>query len=334
MQITPEMLRHYAETTVEKRTRDSYTILAVYLTGSLLTEKSPFFGGTTDVDLVFIHIGNPEIEREIVRLNDDVHLDIAHHPQRAYMDRISLRTHPWMGPILAEAVVLHDPQHFMGLTQASVRGLFHDPSNIAKRAETQIRSARDGWRSFQPPPEEPGVQEFNLYLDILDSATNAVALLVGEPLTERRFLVNFQERAERIKRPGLYPGLLGMLGAPKVDKEILTSWVSEWVKTVRALPEDGRPTGLHPDRRNYYLKAFEVLLESEQPEKALWPLLRTWTLAASAFPENDLGFQNWKDALHQIGLLGPGFAERILALDAFLEQVEDTISAWGLEEGA
>jgi len=334
MQITPEMLRKYAETTVEKRTRDSYSVLAVYLTGSLLTEESPFLGGTTDIDLIFIHIGNPEIEREIVRLNDDVHLDISHHPQSVYRNRLSLRTHPWMGPILSEAVILHDPQHFMGLTQASVRGLFHEPSNIAQRAETQIRSARDGWLSFQPPPEEPGIQEVSLYLDILDSAANAVALLVGEPLTERRFLINFLERTERAKRPGLFPGLLGMLGAPKVDTELLTSWVREWDNTFRALPEDGRPHGLHLDRRNYYLKAFKVLLESEQPKKALWPLLRTWTLAVGALPESDPGIQNWKDALHQIGLLGPDFAERILALDAFLDQVEETISTWALEEGA
>ena len=82
------------------------------------------------------------------------------------------------------------------------------------------------------------------------------------------------------------------------------------------------------------MKAFETLLESERPENVLWPLLRTWTTAVLDLTDSDPTTQDWKDACSQLGLLGDGFGERIMALDAFLEQIEETITAWERDEGA
>lgn len=334
MQMTPELLRRYAQITIDKQTKADYTVLAAYLTGSLVTEEEPLLGGSGDIDLVFIHIGDPRIEREIIPLNDDIHYDIAHHPQRDYLERLALRVHPWKGPVLSEAVVLYDPQHFMDLTQASVRGLFHRSYNVIQRAQTQMLAARRRWLDIQPPTPNPGPPEILAYLQILDCAANAVALLSGEPLTERRFLINFPRRVARVNRPGLYPGLLGMLGAPHLDAQSLTRLLPEWQNTFRSLPEAGRHPRLHPLRLNYYLKAFNAILESNQPENILWPLLRTWSLAAGTLPESDPGYQSWRDATNQLGLLGHGFSERIQALDIYLEQVEEIINAWGKSEGA
>ena len=334
MQITAEHLHKYAQITVDKHTQADYTILAAYLTGSMVSEKEPLLGGTADIDLVFIHIGDPKFDREILYLNDDIHYDIAHHPQRDYLERISLRVHPWKGPVLSEAVVLYDPQHFMGLTQASVRGLFHQPYNVLQRAQVQKNIARERWFDFQPPPDNPGPQDVQAYLNILDSAANAIALLSGEPLTERRFLMNFPRRAERVDRIGLYPGLLGMLGAPNVDPKLLASWVTEWETVFQSLPKESRHPRLHPYRSNYYRKAFDAILESDKPEDILWPLLRTWTLAINNLPESDPVTQSWRDAFRQLGLLGTGFGEKILALDSYLEQIEETITAWERQEGA
>ena len=124
------------------------------------------------------------------------------------------------------------------------------------------------------------------------------------------------------------------MSGSNVDSQALATMLDEWQNTYQALPQADRHPRLHPLRLNYYRKAFDAILGSDQPENVLWPLLRTWTLAASALPESDPGYQAWRDAVHQLGLIGAGFSERILALDAFLEQVEETITTWGVNEGA
>jgi hypothetical protein len=333
MQITTEVMRKFAETTVEKLTRVDHTIVGVYLTGSMVTEENPFLGGAADVDLIFIHIGEPEVPREILRLSDEVHLDIAHHAQRDYLQRLELRVHPWFGPILAEAVVLYDPQHFIDLTQASVRGLFHRAENAVKRAKASHENARNLWDELQHVSENPSPKDIAKYLRSLGCAANAVALLSGEPLTERRFLPNFPQRAEAVDRQGMVAGLLGLLGAPKVKPQELTSWVIDWETTVYALPQESRHPRLHPYRHEYYRMAFDALIESGQPENVLWPLLRNWTLAAQAHSEGDPALQPWKDAYLKLGLLGPEFPDRIAGLGMFLGQVDETINTWAVENG-
>ena len=328
MEFTPELLRQYAETLVEKRTREDYSVLAVYLTGSILTEQDPFLGGTTDIDLVFVHVGDPEKNREFLPINEDVHYDFLHHPQRKYLDRISLRVDPLMGPILSEAVVLYDPQHFIDLTQASVRGLYYQRENVVLRAQTLSKTARSKWFEFQPPPKTLGPSEILAYLGILNSAANAIALLVGELLTERRFLINLEQLSKKIGKPGFYPGFLGMLGAPQTDIDLLKGWTKDWEKDYKVISKNQAVPVLNPIRFNYYYKGFEHILGGDQPVNILWALLRTWTLMAGSFQENDKGFQNWKDAMRHLKLLDDGFAERLLALDALLDQIENVIHHW------
>jgi hypothetical protein len=334
MQITPELLRNIAEDAVERITQANYNILAGYLTGAMVTEEAPIFGGTADIDLIFIYVGEPENSRVIEKVSDEIHLDICFHPQRDYSDRLALRTDPWLGPCLSEAIALFDPQHFLDLTQASVRGLFHRPENVYQRSKGQIESAREQWLRIQPVSEKPGPSEIIKYLSILDCACNAVALLVGEPLTKRRFLINFKKRLERINMPGLYPGILGLLGSQNAGRENLISWAAEWKDTYEKLPDESRTSGLHKDRHSYYFRAFDFIIESDQPEDVLWPLLHTWTLGAGFLSEDAPGFENWKTALSQVGLLEDGFADRVAALDAYLEQIEEAVSNWGTREGA
>ena len=334
MQITTEVLKKFAEATVKKLTCSNHNILAAYLTGSLVTEENPQLGGTADIDLIFIHIGEPQISREILRLTDEVHLDIAHHPQRDYLQRRELRVHPWLGPVISEATVMYDPQHFLDLTRASVQGQFHRADNTLKRSRTLIELARETWLNFQLAPPVSSPETIFDYLQVLENAANSIALLGGDPLTERRFLLNFPDRADAIGRPGMYAGLLGLLGAPRVDGETLAAWLPAWETTLDALPQAGRHPRLHPYRKSYYLRAFEAIMGSGQPQNILWPLLRTWTLAARSLSEGDPAIQGWRDACQHLGLLGSDFAERITALDAYLEQVEEAIDAWAQENGA
>lgn len=328
MEFTPELLRQYAETLVAKRTREDYSVLAVYLTGSILNEQDPFLGGTTDIDLVFIHVGDPESPREFLPINDDVHYDFLHHPQRRYMDRLSLRVDPLMGPILSEAVSLYDPQHFIDLTQASVRGLYYQRENVIHRAHTLSKTARSKWFEFQPPPKTLGPSEILAYLGILESAANAIALLVGELLTERRFLINLEQLSSKIGKPGLYPGFLGMLGAPQINIDLLHTWMKDWEKSFKLISDKKTLPVVNPIRFNYYYKGFEHIMGSDQPVNILWSLLHNWTLMAGTLQESDKGFQIWEDAMHHLELLDDGFAERLLALDAFLDQIENVINDW------
>jgi len=100
-----------------------------------------------------------------------------------------------------------------------------------------------------------------------------------------------------------------------------------------SLPKENRHPRLSIYRRNYYMKAFNALLGSGEPKNVLWPLIRTWTLVAQSFDEGDPDFQPWKDACQALGLMNSGFAERILALDAFLDQIQEVITVWAMDNG-
>ena len=334
MQITPETLKQFAENTVEKMTRGNFEIIGAYLRGSLCLLESPLLGGSTDIDLVFIHSGDPKNPREILRLTNDIHLDIEHHPQRDYLKGRELRVHPTMGPSLFNAQVLFDPQHFIDFTIATVRGMFHREDHIIQRARPQIESARSRWIEFQNEPVWNHAQSVLEYLGIVEQAAQAVTSLVGEPLSERRFLPAYADRVERLDKGGMYAGLVGLLGGARVDRRQLQGWVNAWDQVMKDVSSSQCPPQIHPHRRAYYLNAFDALLNSNQPKDVLWPLLTTWTLAAATLPDKAPETQPWLDACEQLGIIGDDMDERIAALDMYLEQVEQTVEIWAMEHGA
>jgi hypothetical protein len=330
MRINRETLLKLARETVNQRTRKDRTILAVYLCGALL-EEDYLLGGTGDIDLIFMHIDRIEPEREIVRLTDEVHLDIAHHAQKDYLQTRRLRMHPWLGPTIYHCQALYDPQHIMDFTQASVRGQFDRPEFVLGRANTLEQHARQMWAGLSQAPEQYGINEIKIFLRAIEHAVNSIAVMSGPPLTERRMLMNFQDRADALGHPGLYAGLMGLLGANEVDGEILRQWMPAWETTITNLSEEKCPPRLHPARRYYYMKAIEALLERNEPRQALWPLLNTWTLAESL--EKDSPSEDWQHACEKLGFQGAGFAKKVEALDAYLDLVEETMDEWGRVNG-
>lgn len=333
MRINRQILLKIAQDTVAERARNERDIVSAYLIGSLLDEDY-ILGGATDIDLVFVHADAGALEREIVRLTDEVHLDIAHYPQKHYRQTRNLRRHPWHGPAIFGCKVLYDPQHFMDFTQASVRGQFDQPDNVMDRARQQAESARQVWLSFYSnPPQETGAKEIYGFLRAITQGGNAVASLYGAPLTERRFLLAFRQRAEAAGRLSLYPQVLELLGAPNVEKEALQLWLSAWRVCLESLPADSAPARLNPARIPYYLRAFEYILDGDQPMAVLYPLMRTWTLAACQLSEGADGLAAWQKACAYLGLLGAGFSERLEALDAFLDGVEEVLDEWAQANG-
>jgi hypothetical protein len=289
MRINRRSLLRVIRNTVLERTHTNPNLVSIYLGGSVLGSDYAL-GGTVDIDLFFIHAGPVEQEREIVRLTDEVHLDIAHHDQKAYRHPKELRLHPWMGHTIKDGEIFYDPSHFMDFTQASVRGQFARPDNVLIRVRKQAEAARDIWFGYEMSQPEAGPMEVADYLRALWNASNAIACLTGSPLTERRYLLQYPLRAE------------------------IKDWQTSWESAYDALPPGQAPARLHPDRKYYYLRAFEEMLGSDQPGTVLWPLLNTWTTMANILSENSAAQDNWQQVFEQVGLLGDGFGERIEAL--------------------
>jgi len=333
MRITNEILLKLAKDTVTRSVQEDHSILAAYLHGSLLREK-PLLGNTTDIDLFYIHNDEVSVEREIIRLTDEVHLDISHHSHKVYRQPRELRQHPWLGPIINSCKILYDPQHFLDFAQASVRGQFNRPDQVMGRVSSLSEHARQIWLGFHLEPREPDPQDMLKYLLAIDHAANSLAGISGPPLTERRFLLDLPARMDAVQRHGLYAAVLGLLGAPSVDAEMLRSWLPAWQVAYTGLPAAQAPLRLHPHRLPYYQHAIETILSSEHYHDALWPLWHTWTLAVNTFPDDSPHRAAWEETGKQLGLVGEGFAERIRALDAFLDTVEDTLEVWARENGA
>jgi len=332
MRINRNMLLKIANDTVEKYVSDDRSLMAVYLQGSLLGD-APLIGNTADIDLFFIHSDEIKVEREIIRVSDEVHLDISHHSHMLYRQPRELRVHPWLGPAIYGCKVMYDPQHFIDFVQASVRGQFNNPENVMSRVRRQAEHAREMWESFNSKPHLPDPQDACLYLRALEHSANAVSGLSGQNLTERRFLMDLPHRAEAVRKSGLYPGFLGLLGAPTADSGSMRSWLPEWRNAYTALPANAATLRLHPYRLLYYERALEVILNGQTAHDALWPLWHTWTHAICALPSETPHRAAWQKAGEQLGLLGNGFAEKIEGLDAYLDQVEELLDAWAREYG-
>ncbi len=333
MRITRELMLKFAKDTIARQARESHSLLAAYLCGSMLGDDI-LLGGAGDIDLVLIHEEAFPVEREVIPLNEEIHLDVAHHYQRDYRDTRRLRVHPWLGPTLNDCKALYDPQHFMDFTQASVRGQFARPDHVAERARVQAEMARQVWQDLAIGAQAGGPSMLSSYLRSVGFAANAVASLSGPPLVERRFLQQFPARAEAIGRSGLFQGLLGLLGAQHLEAQVLSDWLPHWQEAYKSLPASGAPIHLHPVRLNYYLGAFKEMLQEDQPVMALWPLLRTWTMLAALSPAGSPVCQTWQSAVEYLGVYGADFAQRLAALDAYLDLVEETLETWARENGA
>ncbi len=332
MRIQRNMLLKLADDTVTRIVTSDRTVLAAYLQGSLLGD-SPLIGNTADIDLFFIHTDEVAVEREIVRLSDEVHLDISHHSHRIYRQPRELRLHPWLGPAIYGCKIMYDPQHFIDFTQASVRGQFNAPQNVISRVRKQAEHSRQMWESLSERSGPPGAEEVRLYLRVLEHAAQAVAGLSGQNLTERRFLMELPQRADAVQRPGLMPGLLGLLGATGVVMGEVRSWLAEWEKAYFALPAEATPIRLHPHRFPYYARAIDEMLGGANAATAVWPLWHTWTLAMCCMPAGADGYAAWEAAGTKLGLLGEGFGNKVRGLDAYLDQVEDVLDSWARENG-
>ncbi len=336
MRVTRETLIRIAKETAQARAHDNRDIIAAYLTGSLLGDADPFLGGVTDIDLVLVTASRPNQSREIVKLTGDFHIEIAYRARAEYNPPRELRVDPWLGCEIYAPMLLYEREKFFDFVQAAVRAgfEFHGPALTLQRCRTLLSHGRQIWMDLLEVGDKAGPQEVAKYLKSLYHAVNAVAELNGNPLAERRLLLDFPARAEQAERPGMAAGLLGLLGGSGLEAGTLASWLPAWKSVFLSAAETGKADPrIHAARLAYYEKALQAMIESENAAAALWPMLHTWTAAAVVLDSEQI--KGWRSACETLGLAGAKFEERVAGLDQFIDEVEilldEVAAANGLE---
>ena len=319
MRITRDLLLRLAKENTEERAFNTESIIAAYLSGSLLSEE-PLLGSTTDIDLVFVHNIPPALPREIKALSPDIHLDIHHRYEKDYDPPRALRSDPWLGNELYAPILLYETKHFFEFHQASLRAGFDEPRNLLKRAYKLLNHARKIWMDLQFNAADATPATILDYLEALHSAANAVSELTGDPL------------AEAIARPEFARGLLGLLGGTEISPTSLSEWLPAWENFYTVASEAmGTDIRIHNARQAYYKSAITEMLEGENPLVALYPLLLTWTLSAKSLPENQIS--DWENACMLLKIGGEHFESRLKGLDQYLDTIEEMLEERVLSQG-
>ena len=329
MRITKELLHKFARETVKQRQRSEPDLHAAYLTGSVLQE-SPLLGGITDIDLVLVHKYQTPVVRETLALTGDISLDIFHKRQEEYEQHRHLRQDPWMGyPLTHYHIRLFDTNHWLEFIQSSVNADFHRPDNVLARVNLFLNAAREGWFSLIQTPSESHVEWLNQFLMVLAHSANAIAGLIGSPLTTRRFLLTFNQRVHTLGVPQLITGFLGLLGFSEENRGSLAAWHAGCEKDYRHMLETSvPPTHLTKCRQRYYLEGIRALIQGETPDQAIWPLLRIWLDLHRTMPEPSPGREAWKDCLSSLNLTETQTDQKTEALDAYLDTLEINLETW------
>jgi len=336
MRVTRESLIRIAKETAQEHAFNDRDIIAAYLTGSLASNTDPLLGGTTDIDVIFVHASEPKHRREFVTLTPDFHVDISHRAKAEFKRPRELRLDPWLGWEMYDPMLLFEREKFFEFVQAGLRAgfEFNAPGPALQRSRLLLSHGRGIWRDLLAVSDTVTPQDVTQYMKSLYHAINAVAELSGPPLQERRLMLEFASRAETAQRPGMDAGLAGLLGASELRSSTLNEWLPEWRLAFDAATENSRvDPRIHPARVNYYEKAIRAILVSENPRAALWPLLQTWSLAVEVLPEQAL--EPWRSACSRLRLTAPDFEERVEGLDHYLDDVEalldELATQYGLE---
>jgi len=328
MRVTREILLKLARENAAKLVEKDRSIHCVYITGSLLRED-PFIGGVTDIDLVCVHDRPVKAEREIIRLNADVHLDVAHLPQSLFDHPRTLRSDAWLGSPLAEGPqVLLDRAHWFDYTRASATAQFWNTDQVASRARSFSARARQTWQQLSDELVPQGIKRAQAYLDALSDTANAVTVLSGGPLSTRRILYELPARAAQVDFSDFTGAFVSLFTSSAFNEEHWAVWLKQWEAGLLALKEiKDAPIHLMPTRHNYYVKAADALA-AERPATALWIMLQTWTLAAGCLPKSEPAYKEWQAFAHALDLDGRGLAGRLGELDTLLDNLDTFIDSW------
>src|SRR5262245_30375837 len=231
MRVTRESLIRIAKETAQEHAFNDRDIVAAYLTGSLATDDfDPMLGGTTDIDIIFVHTAEPKHRREYVSLTPDFHVDISHRARAEFKKPRELRMDPWLGWEMYDPMLLFEREKFFEFVQAGLRAgfEFNAPAPALYRSRLLLSQARQIWRELLGGGDLVMPRDVEQYMKSLYHAVNAVAELSGPPLQERRLLLEFASRAETAQRPGMNGGLHDLLGLSSTDPSLMSEWLPDW----------------------------------------------------------------------------------------------------------
>ena len=328
MRVTRETLLKLTKDTVTKRFAHDLGVTAVFLVGSLRPEDA-VVEGIADVDLLVIYNGDPPVEREIVKLSNDFHMDIAYEPVSQYSQPRELRGDPWRGWTMWDPCLLYQKGRFFEYTQSIVRSQFDDAANLLKRARFFSVPAREAWYAMQLDPESAKPLKL---LEAAYNAANALCILNGPPIPERRLLAEFPARAQSLEQDDMIQTLFASVAA-SVNAELIGQWLLAWEIAFQAAARSPLDVRLHAARLGYYKTAITSQLESDLPTAALWPMLYTWALASENGSFDADQTKAWAAVCAEMGLGAEALPERLQALDAFLDRLEEILEQIAAENG-
>ncbi len=304
------------------------SIVSAYLTGSIAANE-PLLGDAADIDLILIDAAPPAVAREVVRLTDQVALDITHRAKAEYANPKMLRVHPWRGPEMCEPYFLLDPQHFFELAQSSARGQFHRPDFVAARARAFVALARDELHIGLLPGAEPTepVTLGGLCRAML-CAANAAITLTGFPGAGRRLVMKLENAAQALQRPELHTAFIALFGGN------VATWMSDWGAAYRAgksLTEEL----IHPARRTIYERGFAAQAQMGRAADGMWLMLNTWQALMHNIPTDSPHGDRWAAFLESLRLAtADGLRAKITEACAYVDGVTETVETWAEANGA
>ena len=327
MRITRNLLINLAKENAAKMAAKDRGLMCIYLTGSLLQDDA-FIGGVTDIDLICVHDRPLSKPREIVRINADVHLDIAHYQQEDFEPARKLRTDAWIGTAFEQVpLVLYDGMRWYDFMRSSATAQFWRSENIAARARSFLVPARRGWTELQEGTLPQGVKRVQALLDAYRDCANGVAVLTGMPLTIRRMMLDLPDRAMKAGLTEFAGEFVQLFSSDAVNDENFKVWVDQYAlmfDELKGLDADKVPAGVNVNRRNYFEKAVKDMV-SDRPAAALWILVRTWTKAAAVLPKSGQAYKDWQSLCKAIQVDARSLSERLEALDVLLDSAEEAV---------
>ncbi len=333
MVIERSTLLKIARDTAAQRLAVRPSLVSAYLTGSVAAGE-PLLGEATDIDLIFID-GNPPPAREVIRLTDQVALDIQYRAKAEYTNAKTLRTHPWRGPELCAPFFLLDSTHFFELAQANVRGQFYRPDFVAARARAFVALARDAVQVGVLPGEEGSAPlTVEALCQGLLYAANAIITLTGFPGAGRRLALKLDAATQKLRRPELYAEFIGILDPTPLARPEALGLLQDWAAAYSAGQTEAEDL-IHPARRTLYERGFRAQVEADLNAEMLWLMLYTWQALLKHLPSDSPHGDRWAAFLRQVGMGAPAeFSARVGQVRAYVGRAAEAVEGWAEQNGA